>query len=161
MSIKKKQLHQSEALIEIMNSMMPSGFVGWFKRTTAPEGWAICDGRTVTLSDGSTTQTPNLIGRYVLGATSGIGSTVEAGLPNITGGFSIDNKDSASNYIVTGSFTKTNPGIGVPTGHRVGGKNNADYQFPVYFNARLSSTVYGNSSTVTPPSTKLLPCMKL
>lgn len=161
MAFQKRKLFGIDKLIQsILQASLPSGFVGWFDRTTAPDGWVVCNGQTYTDSTGTTRTAPNLIGRYPLGATSGIGSTVEAGLPNITGGFSIDNKDPASNYIVTGSFTKTNPGIGTPTGHRVGEDKNAGYCFPIYLNARLSSTVYGNSSTVTPPSTKLLPCIK-
>lgn len=159
MPIKRKNVSGLTKILDdlktiVQNALLPTGSIVWFHgRTTAPSGWAICDG---------TNGTPNLIGRYPLGAKTGIGSSVEAGLPNITGGFSIDNKDPASNYKVTGSFTKTNPGgIGVPTGHRVGEKSNADYSFPVYFNAQLSSAIYGKSSTVTPPSVKLLPCMKL
>lgn len=135
----------------IQNVTIPKGTIWWFHgRTTAPVGWVICDG---------TNETPNLIGRYPLGSTSDIGSEVSAGLPNITG--------------VSGMFFAPPTEIGgrwegalaynAYIGWWVRG-NNGDGGYPAYnFNidARRSSEVYGNSDTVTPPSVKLLPCMKL
>ena len=81
MAFTKRNLPGISTLIEnlktsLQSSLLPSGAIVWFKRTTAPSGWAICNG---------TNGTPNLIGKYPLGATSGIGGEVGAGLPNITG----------------------------------------------------------------------------
>ena len=133
---------------------LPYGTICWFNLPSAPAGWAVCDG---------TQGTPDLIGRYALGSNSKIGTDVAAGLPNITGMISVDNKDSIDYYNVAGSFTKDDPGFGedVTASARVGDDGNADFAFPIYFNANLSNGIYGNSNTVTPPSVRLLPCMKL
>lgn len=127
----------------IQNVAIPQGTVWWFhNRTTAPVGWAICNGNNGT---------PNLIGRYPLGATSGIGSTVEAGLPNITGTIGPIIEEGARGVYTNGAFYEAGTG----TGHAGG----VDYI--VKMDASRCSSVYGKSSTVTPPSVKLLPCMKL
>ena len=144
MSIKRKLIPGLSAILEsIRNSVLPSGAIVWFgNRTTAPSGWAICDG---------TNGTPNLIDRYPLGAKSGIGSLVEAGLPNITGTFGT----LAYQKIATGAFEQLVANV-YPIEHGGNSKGQS-----VSFDASRSSTAYGKSSTVTPPSTKLLPCMKL
>ena len=114
----------------------------WFKLSSAPDGWVICDG-----SNG----TPNLIGKYPLGATSKIGSEVEAGLPNITGyALSLESIGNCG-----GAFgSKSNSASGV-------GANDWGYHQGIDFDASRCSKIYGKSSTVTPPSVKLLPCMKV
>lgn len=136
-SIYKEEIKQ---LIEAFTvNAVPSGFVGWFNRETAPEGWVICDG---------TNGTPNLIGRYPLGATDEIGSLVEAGLPNITGTTIGRNNGYASGAFAIGGFSADAYEGTVPN-------------HVMTFDASRCSSIYGNSTTVTPPSTKLLPCMKL
>jgi hypothetical protein len=126
----------------VQNALLPRGSIVWFHgRTTAPEGWAICNG---------TNGTPNLIGRYPLGAISDIGGLVEAGLPNITGTFGGNRYYGASGAFVYAGSTN------VRGSSRSGGAMEA-----VGFNASYSNGVYSRSTTVTPPSTKLLPCMKL
>ena len=137
-SIYKEEIKQ---LIEafVVNAV-PRGFVGWFNRETAPEGWTICDG---------TNGTPNLIGRYPLGATDEIGSLVEAGLPNITGTFNSTNENPSPS------------GALYSTGTRAGSQDTTEIGIQLGFDASRCSSIYGNSTTVTPPSTKLLPCMKL
>ena len=130
--------------ITLQQTLLPSGAIVWFNLSNPPSGWVICDG-----SNG----TPNLIGRYPLGATSNIGSTVEAGLPNITGAINMNGiKYSGS---ASGVFVATNAG-GSGGCHELGTKRAS-----ISFDASRSSDVYGNSTTVTPPSIKLLPCMKL
>ncbi len=132
----------------IQNLSIPQGTVWWFhNRTNAPVGWAICDG---------TNGTPNLIGRYPLGATSGIGSTVEAGLPNITGTFFGENRSWGNwNSTLSGAFYQ-----GSTVGRGMYVEWDSD-NVNTMFSASRSNAIYGNSTTVTPPSTKLLPCMKL
>ena len=142
-SIYKEEIKQ---LIEaLMINAVPSGFIGWFNRETAPEGWIVCDG---------TNGTPNLIGRYPLGAISGIGSTVEAGLPNIKGHVSPSVHVDDINF--SGAMYREET-----TGNRVTTENMVSPRYSIMFDASRSNDVYGNSETVTPPSTKLLPCMKL
>ena len=69
----KSEIEQS---IKALVSNIPKGAIMWFNLTSAPTGWVVCDGNNGT---------PDLRGRYPLGAVSGIGTTVSAGLPNITG----------------------------------------------------------------------------
>ena len=147
----------------IQNVTIPQGTIWWFHgRTTAPVGWAICNGANGT---------PNLIGRYPLGATSDIGSTVEAGLPNITGtvysndggflytpfatGYKGDNDDPS-----TGAFS-IDPSLNPGNIRGVDASNSDRADGVLCFDASQSNSIYGRSSTVTPPSVKLLPCMKL
>lgn len=142
-SIYKEEIKQ---LIETLAvNAVPSGFIGWFKRETAPEGWIVCDG---------TNGTPNLIGRYPLGATSGIGSTVEAGLPNIKGHVSPSVHVDDTNF--SGAMYREET-----TGSRVTTENMVTPRYAIRFDASRSNSIFGKSTTVTPPSTKLLPCMKL
>lgn len=147
MAFARKRLFGLHAILEsVKNALLPSGAIVWFKRTTAPDGWVVCDG---------TNGTPNLIGRYPLGATSGIGDTVEAGLPDITGtawGYEIG---KAGGWRTTGCFYDAG------AGNQKGTSDNNDTCGKLGFKASRSSSVYGKSSTVTPPSVKLLPCMKL
>lgn len=160
MDFKERTLTGIKSLIAelkqmIVNGVTPARTVSWFYRDTAPTGWAICDGRTVTMNDGSSLVTPNLIGKYPLGASSGIGSEVSAGLPNITGTTAI------IAYINGGS----NSGALI----RNGGGNRGGiwtssagiYAGSISIDASKSNAIYGNSDTVTPPSVKLLPCIKL
>lgn len=150
MSFPRRTLEGLAKIIEdlkqmMQNSSIPQGTIWWFHgRTTAPDGWAICDGENGT---------PDLIGRYPLGAKTRIGRKVSAGLPNIvgtiaslqnggtntTGAFSTDNDTSSSRYDGAG----------------------AGFGFEYNFDASRCDDIYGNSSTVTPPSVRLLPCMKL
>ena len=147
----------------IQSSLLPSGAIVWFtNRTSAPSGWAICNGQTVTLSNGASYTTPNLINRYPLGATSNIGTTVEAGLPNITGGeLALEWKSRINGWNWGNGYTVASPFYLIRTqgGSRCGDQDHAG---PIAgFDASRSNAIYGRSSTVTPPSVKLLPCMKL
>lgn len=150
MAFKRKRLFGLDTLIQsVLRAAVPSGFVGWFDRTTAPDGWVICNGQTYTDSTGATKTAPDLIGRYPLGATSDIGGLVEAGLPNITGNF------GGNHYTaINGAFVNAY-GVAVR-----GSSSSAAAMRQISFDASRSSTVYGKSSTVTPPSCKLLPCIK-
>lgn len=150
-SIYKEEIKR---LIEALAvNAVPSGFIGWFNRETAPEGWAVCDG---------TNGTPDLIGRYPLGATSGIGSTVRAGLPEIYGRFGTD---AAYGEYTEGAFIEIDCGSTYGSGGAEGrlfefvaskGTKDVDGSY-----MEPADSPYGKSNTVTPPSTKLLPCMKL
>lgn len=142
--------------------VVPSGAIMWFNRSTAPSGWVVCDG---------TNGTPNLIGKYALGANSGIGSNVPAGLPAFDGTFTVgdsinDNHThsfkavlwSQARHQEGGSDTdaKWDPGAqsgttGAATGSHT---HNISVTYP-------TGSIFGSSNTVTPPSVKLLPCMKL
>ena len=146
---------------QIVYNNQPIGSVCWFDLEEAPDGWVVCNGKwysedgklsSDTYTEVCTIQTPNLIGRYALGATTDIGDTVEAGLPNITGNF-IAADDSPN--VGDGAFEDS--GVSVDGNGEVG--SSIDHVWT--FDASRSNTAYGNSDTVTPPSTKLLPCMKI
>lgn len=143
MAFQRKILPGISKLIDQLKlSMLPRGTVCWFYLTEVPYGWRLCDG---------TNGTPNLIGRYAVGSISNIGQEVAAGLPNITGTFGT----LAYQKIATGAFKQLVANV-YPIEHSGNSKGQS-----VSFDASRSSSVYGKSATVTPPSTKLLPCMKL
>jgi hypothetical protein len=90
-------------------------------------------------------------GRVLQGADSGhsAGSTIEAGLPNITGSYYADrltNSDSTQVYsgaLYIGTSTKTGS---TPAWQGETGFNT------ISFDASLSNPIYGNSTTVQPPA---------
>lgn len=152
----------SKVIEKLQNLLMPSGCICYFKRSTPPSGWAICDGSVITLRDGTSMTTPNLIGRYPLGATSGIGTNVAAGLPNITGNMSspwemLTGKAAATSQ---GAFELVKSTSDVVNFGTTPYANNEGI-VKVNFNASKSNSIYGRVNTVQPPSVKLLPCMKL
>lgn len=118
---------------------LPIGTVLWFKQNvTLSNKWTVCT---------------ELVGRYPLGAIDGLGDTVEAGLPNIEGTFFTVHK---SDHAPTGAFAATSTNV-----------NGMDYQSTptttgdMSFDASLSNEIYGKSDTVTPPSMKLIPYIKI
>ena len=157
--------HQADAtaggMFNNVYNNMPVGSVCWFKLNAAPDGWVVCNGKWYS-EDGKysadnytevcTIQSPNLIGRYALGSEVGIGELVEAGLPNITGQF-VSTEENVE--IAAGAFERTDTIVG-GNGQISGSTDNV-----WTFDASRSNAAYGNSDTVTPPSTKLLPCMKI
>lgn len=79
-------------------------------------------------------------GRVLQGADSSheVGTTIEAGLPNIIGNFGMNSNSSAD-----GAFIESGT-----NGIRVGGSNANDSN--VSFDASRSSSIYGKSDTVQP-----------
>ena len=120
--------------------MLPVGTIMWFKQS-------------VTLSNKWQVYEP-LIGRYPLGATSGLGSTVEAGLPNITGHVSPSVHVDDTNF--SGAMYREET-----TGKRVTTDNQVTPRYAIMFDASRSNSTYGKSTTVTPPSAKLIPYVKI
>jgi hypothetical protein len=51
------------------NTTIPAKTIAnwWSTSGTIPSGWALCNGQTVTMLDGSSVTTPNLIGMFVAG----------------------------------------------------------------------------------------------
>lgn len=145
------------------------GTITYFAGSQIPSGYLLCDGRLVEriaypklferigttwgAGDGLTTfALPNLIGRVAWGATAS-GKYIAAGLPNISGSFAPlgDNhtKSSASGAFVVG---------------KENGRSSSDAQSvksnQINLDASRSNKIYGNSSTVQPPATTLLPIIK-
>ena len=146
-----------------ISSVLP-GTVIAFAANSAPSGYVLCNGATVSRAtyanlfavigtiygagDGSTTFTlPNLTNKFIMG--SGTAGTVKAaGLPNITGTIYASNGwDSSGSNVKTGVFKSTV--LDNVTG-RDGGKSN--YGMTLTFKASDSNSIYGASTTVQPPT---------
>lgn len=144
---------------------VPAGFIGYYGHSSAPSGWFICDGSAVSRTtyadlfsaigtnfgsgDGSTTfNLPNLIDKFPQGNTT-VGTTKTAGLPNITG--SIETPHGS----VTGAFTATKL-----SNSDIRGASGSYSRYRDNFDASLSNSIYGNSTTVQPPALTLLPIIK-
>lgn len=101
-------------------------------------------GTTYGIGDGSTTfQLPDFRNRAIWGANSF--GYIEAGLPNITGRFGAIN--TKGGYIIEGAFSDEGR-YGDCDWDNIGGRL-------VGLDASRSSSIYGNSSTVQPPSIKV------
>lgn len=91
-------------------------------------------------------------GRVLQGASSSQtpGSTVEAGLPNITATWKNGGQGGLN---VSGAVYSTGGSTSSGVSGRVDGGNDANYvNGDLAFNASRSSTIYGKSSTVQPPA---------
>ena len=157
-----------------------TGEIKWFAFNTAPDGYLVCNGANVSREtyadlfaaigttfgsgDGSTTFTlPNLINKFAQGSTT-VGTVKSAGLPNITGSAKqamVGNLGNAggnvSVYEHSGALTKGD-GYTAQNAYSLAQQNWDIY--PLAFDASLSNSIYGNSSTVQPPALTLLPCIK-
>lgn len=166
----------AQAIAALIPASVPTGMILPFLGTSVPEGYLLCNGSNVSRTtyanlfsvigtrcgagDGSTTFTlPNLHHRFLEGTTttSEVGSSVQAGLPNIIGQSNIPNGRATSGsafFDMTGAFTFVEPtDYGNATGSGGGGR--------IDMSAARVSSVYGKSSSVQPPSLRLLPLIKI
>lgn len=112
-------------------------------RTTYSELFAIY-GTTYGAGDGETTfNLPDFRNRVIWGAEDF--GYIEAGLPNITGGFV---NTPFAEFSGSGAFSSTNGGGKNPSPSNYSGRN-------ANFDASRSNPIYGNSTTVQPPSIKV------
>ena len=83
------------------------------------------------------------------------GQSVSPGLPDITGGFDLAN-GATTRYDsnINGCFSK-----GTSTSYAPNFVNESGWA-ALYFNASLSNSIYGNSTTVQPYSTLMAYCIK-
>ena len=164
----------AQAIDELLPPSIPTGALMFFHATTPPEGWLLCNGQGVSRTtyanlfavigtkygagDGSTTfNLPNLHHRFLEGTTttSEVGSSVQAGLPNITGHLTF-----RTGVDVNGDFGGVfSYGRGVSS-QAVGLAPN-DRSVVANFSASGSHNAFGRSSSVQPPSLRLLPCVKI
>lgn len=148
---------------------VPPGTIIHYAGRTVPSGWLICNGANVSRTDyaalfaaigtiygagnGSTTfGLPNLNGRFFEGTTytGSVGTYHSAGLPNISGEYQ---GGDGLNLYSSGAF-----GFVKESGSQITG---GSYKLDIGdFKASRSSSVFGSSSGVQPPSMALLPCIK-
>ena len=138
----------------------PTGTIIAFAGNTLPKGYLLCNGSKVSRTtykklfdvigttygsgNGSTTfNLPNLVDKFIQGSDTA-GTAKSAGLPNISG---IVNVHTFKDGLASGAFsseivdTDTHGGV------------NSDYSYiKIFFNASNSNGIYGNYSTVQPPS---------
>ena len=114
---------------------------------TSVTTYGVC-GKFVYDSVNNTVRLPKVTG-FVEGASgvTNLGDLTEAGLPNITGYTNVDT-NTGSTYVGGAFYTQTTTGCYTAAGSV--GVNR------LRFDASLSNTIYGNSSTVQPQSVKVL-----
>lgn len=155
-------------------SGVPTGTIIWYGGGGAPSGYLVCNGQAVSRTtyaalygvigtrfgsgNGSSTfNVPNLVNRFIEGATSGIGGTLDAGLPNITGRTCRVFGGNWSTYPSSGAFRASRT---LDRCYKIANDNQNGW-VNLNFNASNSNGIYGRSSTVQPPAIKLLPCIKV
>lgn len=139
---------------------VPIGTILSYASATLPNGFLVCDGSEVskttyadlfevigdtygTATDTSKFKLPDLRDKFVQGANGNLGTSKDAGLPNITGKFYHDTNAKAG---LSGAFT-----------YEGTGRQNLMNDSPtnsglITFDASKSNAIYGNSDTVQPPS---------
>ena len=163
--------------VQLGNIVAITGEIKWFAFNTAPAGYLVCNGATVSREtyadlfakigttfgsgkDSTTFALPNLINRFAQGSTT-VGIVRNSGLPNITG----DVVSVLSGQIrYYGLVSRHNFGknywsrTGLGTNHE---DDNAKlYDADIFFDASNSNPIYGSSNSVQPPALTLLPCIK-
>ena len=150
---------------------VPVGTVEYFAMPTPPAGYLKADGRAVGREtyaelyaaigttfgegDGQTSfNLPDLIDRFAQGSNMP-GQKVEAGLPNVTGGVSIQGLTYGFDGNSTGAlFYKDN------RAQNGAAQNAENARADIGIDLSRSNPIYGKSNTVQPPALTLLPCIK-
>lgn len=152
------------------------GQVVTYVGTTAPAGWLLCDGTAVSretyaalfnligetygAGDGTTTfNIPDFRGKFLEGLPEGqtVGTSIAAGLPNITGQYSNTVAIAAAGTLTTGggtSYSGAISSISTTKGKYVtaAGTATTAYAYGCKFNASASNAIYGRATTVQPPA---------
>ena len=152
-----------------LSALIPPGTIIHYAGRTVPSGWLICNGANVSRTDyaalfaaigtiygagneSTTFGLPNLNGRFFEGTTytGSVGTYHSAGLPNISGEYQ---GGDGLNLYSSGAF-----GFVKESGSQITG---GSYKLDIGdFKASRSSSVFGSSNGVQPPSMALLPCIK-
>ena len=157
------------------DSGVPSGVMVPFAGKTVPDGWLLCNGASLAKAsypdlfnaigytwggNGNTFYLPNYNGRHILGTTyaNNVGSTVSAGLPDITGYTEVRGIENQSNRISTGVFsvqTAANDGY---SSHKPTEPNTIPGR--LVFSASDSDSTYGRSYGVSVAAAYVLMIIK-
>src|SRR5574344_380640 len=166
MKVKRVDIKGNLYDIEAFVNPVPTGSIIPFAGETPPEGFLLCNGQEVSritysrlfnvikekfgAGDGVTTfQVPNLVEKFIEGTESSVGQTLNAGLPNITAGFTaytyLNGSPSGKMRSKIGNTNQVQPG---------GGGDRTFVEFSL--DASRDSNIYGKSNTVQPPAVKML-----
>lgn len=162
-----------EYIAKIATIAVPPGVIVPFAGTTVPDGWLICNGAAVSRTtyanlfaavgtkwgsgDGSTTfNLPDADERYIQYTTnpSKVGTLLEAGLPNIIGDIIVYTSNAANHNSASGAFALSNGGGNGESSEYSGNRPKFS------FDANRSSSQFGGSSKVQPPSIVQLAIIK-
>lgn len=155
---------------------VPIGTILSYSATTPPVGFLVCDGSEVsktTYSDlysvigdlyGECTNTtkfklPDLRDKFVQGANGNLGTSKEAGLPDLSGQVGYIKSIGDGSYwqginMNTGVFKSSQQTVKTSPTATTAAESTSHSQPPstVVFKASDSNSIYGNSDTVQPPS---------
>jgi len=157
---------------DIASLAFPRGMIMMFNGTVIPDGWAICDGNNGT---------PNLIGRFVLGASAsgGVGGiSFASGKVNITlntgqlpsHSHTLSSNGEHTHFVLDNgpngiANRRSNSGSDNGTSWGTGSDFQSTNQISTYPNGTHSHTVgstgSGNAIDITPPYFTLIYIMKL
>ena len=139
-------------------------------QTADHDNWFICNGRAISRTDysdlfavigtsfgagdGSTTfNLPDFRNKTMWGANGNLNSTLEAGLPNITGSWKRSDTDDVpvanGGMEASGAITRIHRSVNSTVATS---SSTANRTCGFTFNASNSNAIYGNSSTVQPPA---------
>lgn len=141
-------------------STCPIGTILSYGGSEAPYGYLLCNGSEVdkitysdlyniigdtygTSTDNTKFKLPDLRDKFIQGANNNLGTSKDAGLPNITGKFY---HDTNVKNILEGAFSYTDGSVLNLA------NSSTSTSGCVTFDASKSNSIYGNSNTVQPPS---------
>ena len=153
------------------DSGVPYGVMVPFAGKAVPDGWLLCNGAALAKASypdlfaaigytwggsGNTFYLPNYNGRHILGTTyaNNVGSTVSAGLPDITGGALFYGAETIEGTY--GAF-----GANMSKTHNYAGHTVAEKSWPeLRLYASNSNGIYGRSSSVSVAAAYVLMIIK-
>lgn len=155
---------------------VPIGTILSYASVTPPNGFLICDGSEVskttyadlfaiigntygTVTDTSKFKLPDLRDKFVQGANGDLGTSKDAGLPNVTGQVGYLKAIDDGNYnesisLRDGCFKNSKNMTTTPPAQSVRNstQDTTNRTGTIVFDASRSNSIYGNSDTVQPPS---------
>lgn len=143
---------------------VPVGGIIMWSGTTAPDGWALCNGSGTYTLNGQSVQIPDLQDRFVIGAGRNYASKATGGATSVTlGANNIPDhrhqfKDTvfSENQSYSGNNGPDGLGSGYDYGYYVGSKSGSDYDNNLLWVKRYTDYARGGTSSVdafsvTPP----------